>query len=82
MEPDAIIIQDVTLLHQVDLFAGLATEGFVLVNTSQSLDDLGLGEFGRPFQRDRLLTCPQRSSPSNNSANRSRTPHCSADSPR
>ena len=58
MEPDAIIIQDVTLLHQVDLFAGLATEGFVLVNTSQSLDDLGLGEFGRPFQRDRLLTCP------------------------
>jgi len=82
MEPDAIIIQDVTLLHQVDLFAGLATEGFVLVNTSQSLDDLASVKFGRPFQRDRLLTCPATEFALEHSANRSRTPHCSADSPR
>ena len=58
MEPDALVIQDVTLLHQVDLFAGLSADGYVLVNTSQSFDELGLGEFVRRFHRDRLLTCP------------------------
>ena len=30
MEPDALIVQDVTLIHQVDLFAGLAPEAYVL----------------------------------------------------
>jgi pyruvate ferredoxin oxidoreductase gamma subunit len=58
MAPDALIIQDVTLIHQVDLFAGLSPEGYVLVNTSKSFDELGLGEFLREFHHDRLLTCP------------------------
>jgi pyruvate ferredoxin oxidoreductase gamma subunit len=58
MEADAIIIQDVTLIHQVDLFAGLSPEGYVLVNTSRSFDELGLGELFGQFQRDRLVTCP------------------------
>jgi pyruvate ferredoxin oxidoreductase gamma subunit len=56
--PDALVIQDVTLLHQVDLFAGLDEDGYVLVNTSRSFDELGLGEFVRRFRRDRLVTCP------------------------
>ena len=58
MEPNALIIQDVTLLHQVDLFAGLSPEGYILVNTKQSFDELGLGEFVEQFHRERLLTCP------------------------
>jgi pyruvate ferredoxin oxidoreductase gamma subunit len=58
MAPDALIIQDVTLIHQVDLFAGLSAEGYVLVNTSQHFDDLGFGDFFDQFHRDRLLTCP------------------------
>ena len=58
MEADAIIVQDVTLIHQVDLFAGLSPEGYVLVNTSRSFDELGLGEFFGEFHRDRLVTCP------------------------
>ena len=58
VEPDALIIQDVTLIHQVDLFAGLSPEGYVLVNTSRSLDDLGLGSLTGQFRRDRLLSCP------------------------
>ena len=56
MEPDALIIQDVTLIHQVDLFAGLTPDGYVLVNTSRSFDELGLGEFAQQFRHDRLLT--------------------------
>ena len=52
------IIQDVTLIHQVDLFAGLSTEGYVLINTSQHFADLGFGDFFDQFHTDRLLTCP------------------------
>jgi pyruvate ferredoxin oxidoreductase gamma subunit len=58
MEPDALVIQDVTLIHQVELFAGLSADAYVLINTSRSFDELGLGEFARRFHHDRLLTCP------------------------
>jgi len=42
MAPDALIIQDPTLLHQVDVFAGLVDGGDVLVNTSRRPEELGL----------------------------------------
>src|SRR6185437_11219982 len=35
LAPDALIIQDPTLLHQVDLFSGLVPNGYVLINTSR-----------------------------------------------
>lgn len=57
-EPDALIVQDPTLLHQVDLFAGLRNDGYVLINSSRSFDELGLGEFARRFRHERLLTVP------------------------
>ena len=41
-EPDAVIIQDPTLLHQVDVFGGLGRDGYILINTSRTLDELGL----------------------------------------
>lgn len=58
MEPDAIIIQDPTLLHQVDVFAGLKSNGYVLINTNRSFATLGLSDFiaGRPAER--LFTLP------------------------
>jgi len=58
MSPDALIIQDATLLHQVDLFAGLSHDGYVLINTSKSFADLGLDDFFKDFHPERLLTCP------------------------
>ena len=42
LAPDAVIIQDPTLLHQVEVFAGLKPRGSVLINTSRSLAELGL----------------------------------------
>ena len=57
-EPDALIIQDPTLLHQVKVFSGLSEGGYVLINTSRSLDDLGLGDFAAGFAPGRLLTVP------------------------
>jgi pyruvate ferredoxin oxidoreductase gamma subunit len=58
MAPDCVIIQDVTLINQVDLFSGLTPEGYVLVNTSRSFDELGIGALFNQFHRDHLLTCP------------------------
>jgi pyruvate ferredoxin oxidoreductase gamma subunit len=58
MEPDALIIQDPTLLNQVDVFGGLKRDGFILINTSKSFDELGLGDFVKDFQHERLLTVP------------------------
>jgi len=58
MEPDALIIQDPTLLHQVDVFGGLKPDGYILINTAKSFDDLGLGEFAKGFRHERLLTVP------------------------
>jgi pyruvate ferredoxin oxidoreductase gamma subunit len=56
MVPDALIIQDPTLLHQVDVFSGLAPDGYVLINTTRSLDELGLSEFLGQFRRERIRT--------------------------
>jgi pyruvate ferredoxin oxidoreductase gamma subunit len=58
MEPNAVIIQDVTLIHQVDLFAGLSLEGYVLINTSREFSELGLGNFFDEYRPERLMTCP------------------------
>jgi len=56
--PDALIVQDPTLLHQVDLFAGFGREGYMLINTSRSFHELGLAEFASGFHEERLLTVP------------------------
>jgi len=58
MAPDALIIQDPTLLHQVDVFGGLARDGFILINTAKTFDALGLADFARGFRPERLLTVP------------------------
>jgi pyruvate ferredoxin oxidoreductase gamma subunit len=57
-EPDAIIVQDPTLLHQVDLFAGVSKAGFVLINSERPLQELGLGEFAEAFEAGRILVVP------------------------
>ena len=66
--PDALIIQDPTLLHQVDVFGGLKPGGPVLINTTRELPELaGLRvltvpateiareELGRPLPNAALL---------------------------
>ena len=58
LAPDALIIQDQTLLHQVDLFSGLPPRGFVLLNSVKSLDELGLAGFARGVQHYRMCTLP------------------------
>jgi pyruvate ferredoxin oxidoreductase gamma subunit len=70
-EPDALIIQDPTLLHQADVFAGFrgvaptgqqgaghSREGYLLINSTRGLEELGLDEFVRDFRPDRLRVVP------------------------
>ena len=57
-EPNAVIVQDPTLLHQVDVFGGLADDAYILINSARSFEELGLGELLERFRRERLLTVP------------------------
>jgi pyruvate ferredoxin oxidoreductase gamma subunit len=58
LTPDALIVQDATLLHQVDLFNGVPKRGFILINSTRGLDEIGLGGFARGVQQYRLATIP------------------------
>jgi pyruvate ferredoxin oxidoreductase gamma subunit len=57
-DPDALLIQDPTLLHQADLFAGLKLDGYVLLNSARDFGELGLAEFAARRDGDRLRTLP------------------------
>jgi pyruvate ferredoxin oxidoreductase gamma subunit len=58
MQPDALIIQDATLLHQVDVFAGLRPEGYVVINTQRSFEALGLEDLVKKMRPERLISVP------------------------
>jgi pyruvate ferredoxin oxidoreductase gamma subunit len=47
--PDALIVQDPTLLHQVDVFGGLRDGGSVLINTGRTIAELGLADVAGRF---------------------------------
>jgi pyruvate ferredoxin oxidoreductase gamma subunit len=55
--PHALVVQDSTLVHQVNLFDGLRANGFVVVNSPRTLHELGLEDLltGR---EGRVITVP------------------------
>jgi pyruvate ferredoxin oxidoreductase gamma subunit len=56
--PDVVVIQDPTLLHQVDVFGGLAPDGRVLINSAKDAGALGLGELSERMGPHRMLSVP------------------------
>ena len=58
VHPDALIIQDATLLLQVDLFSGVPPSAYVLINSTRTFDELGIGEFVAKLDPRRLCTVP------------------------
>lgn len=56
--PDCVIVQDATLLHQVDVFGGLAAGGDVLLNTSRDIDELGLTDLVERLEAGRVVAVP------------------------
>ena len=43
-EPDVVLVQDPTLLEQVDVFSGLRPQGYLLINSEHTIEELGLAE--------------------------------------
>lgn len=58
LHPDALVIQDATLLQSIDVFGGLRPDGYVLINSKKNFDELGLTDLldGRPAGR--VMTIP------------------------
>ena len=56
--PDVLIVQDPTLLHQVELFAGISLGGYILINSTFSVDDLGIGEVLKSMPSDHVCVVP------------------------
>ena len=44
LEPNLLIIQDPTLFHAIDVFSGLADDGYVLINSTKSPEELGISD--------------------------------------
>ena len=57
-EPDAVVVQDPTLLHHVDVFGGLGPDGYILINSTRTLEELGLSELRERHRPERLMTVP------------------------
>lgn len=57
-KPDAVIVGDPTLLHQVDLFGGLEAGGYILLNSERSFGELGIGEFIARYHPAHCVTVP------------------------
>jgi pyruvate ferredoxin oxidoreductase gamma subunit len=58
VDPDAVIIQDPTLLPAIDVFAGLRPEGYVLLNSSRDWAELGLTGTVERLSRRHMLIVP------------------------
>lgn len=56
--PDTVIVQDPTLRRHLDLFAGLATGGYVLVNSQRDRAELGLDAYQGQLCPDRTVIVP------------------------
>jgi pyruvate ferredoxin oxidoreductase gamma subunit len=58
LNPDALIIQDPGLLHQVNLFEGLQEKGYILINSSHPLQELGLDELFERYPEEQIRVIP------------------------
>lgn len=54
--PDAVVVCDPTLLHHVDVLAGLPSTGVVLLNSSRSLAELGAEDIAERVPDGRAIT--------------------------
>jgi pyruvate ferredoxin oxidoreductase gamma subunit len=57
-QPDVVIIQDATLLHQLPVFEGLRENGFVFINSTRSLEELGLQDLVQKLGISHCLAVP------------------------
>lgn len=57
-EPDVVLVQDCTLLESEDVFGGIRPDGYVLINSSSTPEELGLGELIARLPKGHVQTVP------------------------
>ncbi len=58
MEPDMLIIQDPSLFQAIDVFDGAKTDGYLLINSSKTLQELGIEEMTSKYPQHHVMTLP------------------------
>lgn len=58
MEPDALIIQDPTLLQTIGIFDGLTPKGVVLINSGRKISELGIDELVKRQPCGNVISIP------------------------
>lgn len=58
LEPDVIVVQDPTLLPVMDVFAGLKQEGYALLNSTKSFEELGLSGLVERLPKGHAVALP------------------------
>lgn len=56
--PDALVVQDPTLLHHVRLFDGVPATAYLLLNSSRSCAELGIEDYVSRFAQERVAVLP------------------------
>ncbi len=56
--PDLVIVQDKTLIPLLDVFSGLAPDGYVLINSDKRSAELGLAELQQRQPAGHFMTIP------------------------
>jgi pyruvate ferredoxin oxidoreductase gamma subunit len=56
LTPDAVVVVDATLLHQMDVLSGLSDRGVVLVNSARTARELGLVDMVARQGEGRVVT--------------------------
>ena len=58
LEPDALIVQDPTLFKAIDVFQGIRPDGYLLINTNRSFDELNLAAIVAKLPKGHACTVP------------------------
>ena len=58
MEPDMLIIQDPSLFQAVDVFEGARTDGYLLINSSKTAEQLGISEISSQYPEHHVMIIP------------------------
>ena len=58
MEPDMLIIQDPSLFQAVDVFEGAKSDGYLLINSSKSIEQLGISEIAFRYPKNHVMILP------------------------
>jgi len=58
LAPDCLIVQDPTLFKAIDVFSGLKPDGFLIVNTNKSFEDLHIGDVVKRLPKGHAVIVP------------------------